>query len=122
MEASRRLAVPRGTEPRLKPIECNRADRPQLETRQRAAEKAIAPLSEVAQVAESTFRSNLEEQIWIDVRLLQNRPKRTLRHIAWWFGTVVYRFIWGLNQISWLPAACRSKRKPHLASFRATSR
>ena len=29
-----------------------------------------------------------------------------------WFGRVVYRFVRGLNQISWEPAACRSNMKP----------
>ena len=29
---------------------------------------------------------------------------------------VVYRFVTGLNQISWLPAACRSKAKPNCLS------
>ena len=39
-----------------------------------------------------------------------------------WFGTVVYRSVRGLNQISWLPAAWRSNSKPHTLSFRAISR
>jgi len=36
-------------------------------------------------------------------------------------GTVVYRFVPGLNQISWLPAAWRSNSKPQSFSFRAIS-
>ena len=39
-----------------------------------------------------------------------------------WFGTVVYRSVRGLNQISWLPAAWRSNSKPHTLSFRTISR
>ena len=65
--------------------------------------------------------SALQEIIRLDSGLLQNRPERSLRHVAWMIRHCGYRFVPGLNQISWLPAAWRSNSKPHIFNFRTIS-
>ena len=71
-------------------------------------------------VGDRSLRS--KEIVRIDGCLEQDRAQRTFWHIDRVVRHGCIPVVDALNQISWLPAACRSKAKPSAFNFRAISR